>query len=301
MGTDTVTQTILGTYDSILGTNDQQISGVAIQQGAMQANAAAIPYLMGYIKGLNRIAQIIIDLIPKYYVTPRSLPIMTQDGKRSYQIINHEDNPMSVDLYYNPNSLQVKVEAGVSSGVQKQVALDQIIRMMQSSELFAQFINTMGLETILDNMDIRGIEGLKAQGVQFMKQQQEAQQAQAEAAKNQEDPATAQIQAVQQIEMAKIEQQAQKLEADTSISAAKLANEKELTNIKFMQAMAQIQQNQAELALLQQKTQAGLMESEMKMIMEKEKQDSENARTAIEAAMAVADKMKEHASVEIIE
>jgi len=267
MGTDQVTQTILGTYDSILGTNDKQISGVAIQQGAMQSNAAAIPYLQGYIRGLNRVAQIVVDLIPKYYVTPRSLPVKAPDGKRSYQIINHPNNPNSVDFSYNPNSLQIKVEAGVSSAVQKQVALDQIIRMMQSSQLFAEFINTMGLETILDNMDIRGIEGLKAQAVQFMKQLEEQKAQQAQQGNPEETAMREQTEAIKEIEMAKIQQQQQKQEGELAIQAAKVANEKTLTDVKFMQIMAQINQNQTKLGI------------------EQEKVDSENARTAIEQAM----------------
>lgn len=267
MGTDRVTQTILGSYDSVLGTNDKQISGVAIQQGAMQSNAAAIPYLMGYVKGLNRIAQIIIDLIPKYYVTPRSLPIMQADGKRSYQIINHPNNPQSIDLDYKANNLQIKVEAGVSSAVQKQVAIEQIIKMMQSSQLFAEFINTMGLETILDNLDIRGIEQLKAQSVVFMQQMQEAQKAQAEKGDPMLKAQQEQTQAVREIEMAKIEQQSIKAEGDMAIQAAKVAVEQKNTDIKFMQVMAQIEQGN------------------MKVSLEQEKVDAENARSAVETAI----------------
>lgn len=264
MGTDQVTQTILGTYDSILGTNDKQISGVAIQQGAMQSNAAAIPYLQGYIKGVNRIAQIITDLIPKFYITPRSLPIKHSDGKRDYQIINHKDNPESIDLNYNPNSLQIKVEAGVSSAVQKQVALEQIIKMMQSSQLFAEFINTMGLETILDNMDIRGIEGLKAEAVLFMQQLQQQKEQQAQQGNPEETAMREQTEAIKEIETAKVQQQELKTQGELAIQAAKVANEKQLTDIKWAQVLAQLRQGDTKLAI------------------EQEKVDAENARSAVE-------------------
>lgn len=279
MGTDQVTQTILGTYDSILGTNDKQISGVAIQQGAMQSNAAAIPYLMGYIKGLNRIAQVVIDLIPKYYVTPRSLPIMKADGKRSFQIINDKKNKDSISMQYNPNSLQIKVEAGVSSSVQKQVALEQIIKLMGASERFAAFINTMGLETILDNMDIRGIEQLKAQAVIFMKEEKEAQAANSE----KEDPMVEitkeQNETLKQIEFARIEQQAIKADGDHAVATAKVALEKEKNDLKFMEIVAKI-------------------ENESKKVeIDQEKVDSENARSAVEMAMNIT---KEHREQERI-
>lgn len=278
MGSSQVTQTILGTYDSILGTNDKQISGVAIQQGAMQSNAACLPYLMGYIKGLNRIAQVIVDLIPKYYVTPRSLPVKSPDGKRKYQIINDPNHPQNINLQYDPNDLQVRIEAGVSSAVQKQVALDQIIRMMQSSELFARFINTRGLGTILSNMDIRGIEALEAQSVQFMQEMQQQQQA----AQGQPDPTTLQLQQEQaqteaftQVEMAKVAQQREKTQGDMAIAVAKVANEKQLTDIKFMQVMAQLEQEEKRIGI------------------DKEKADAENARTAVESAIELSGKLSQ--------
>lgn len=280
MGSDRVTQTILGTYDSVLGVNDKQISGVAIQQGALQSNAAALPYLHGYINGMNRVSQIILDLIPKFYVTPRSLPIRKPDGKRSFQIIHNSvggvESPSqnSVDIYYNPNSIQIKVEAGVSSGIQKQVALDQIIKMMQSSEIFAEFINTMGLEIIIDNLDIRNIEVLKAKALEFMKMQQEkAQQAQ-----QQGDPqlelAQAQMETVREVELAKVEQLAIKAEGDQAIQTAKVAIEKQNSDIKYQEVMAKVMQMEKQLEM-----------QGIKMGMEQEKIDSENARTAVESAL----------------
>ena len=245
MGSDQVTQTILGSYDGVLGIHGQQISGAAIQQGAMQSNAAAIPYLMGYIKGLNRIAQIIIDMIPKYYVTPRSLPIRGVDGKRSYQIVNDDRMQNGIYLNYDPNDLQVRVEAGVSSAVQKQVALDQIIRMMQASQLFAQFINTEGLETIIDNMDIRGVDELKAKALQFMQQQQQMAQEAAERGDPMAQLAQQQIETEKEIEMMRISAQREKAEGELATAAARVAIEKQKADMQYLQVMAEIRdQNQ---------------------------------------------------------
>ncbi len=269
MGTDNVTQTILGSYDAQLGINGNQLSGVAIQQGAMQSNAAAIPYLIGYVKGLNRIAQIVLDLIPKYYTTPRSLPVMKSNGKRDYQIINHSENEQSIKLDYNPKNLQVKVEAGVSAAVQKQVALDQIIRMMQASEVFAEFINSMGLETILDNMDIRGIENLKAQGTIFMKQRQEAQAAAAEKEDPMQAAAKEQAETVKEIEFAKIEQRQMEAEMQNSVATAKVAIEKQKADAAYLALMAEIENDN------------------QKLLIDQEKVDSENARSAVESAINV--------------
>ncbi len=246
LGADNVTQTILGSYDSLLGTNAQQVSGTAIQQGAMQSNAAAIPYLMGYIKGVNRIAQIIVDLIPKYYTTPRTIPVKRQDGTRDYQLINKIDKRNgqqaegSIDFRYDPNSLQVKVEAGVNTAVQKQVALDQIIRMMQSSQLFAEFINTKGLDTLISNMDIRGTEEMRAQAAQFMEELQQAKEAQA----GQQDPmlqvAQAQIQAEHEVGMARVETERAKAEGQQAVDVAKLALEQQKLELAYLEVMAKV-------------------------------------------------------------
>lgn len=126
-------------------------------------------------------AQIIVDLIPKYYVTSRTLPITYPDGKRGYALINQQGG---IDLKYRSEQLEVSVNAGVNFSIQKSRALQQIIALMQASPLFAQFINTEGLSTLLDNLEIRGIDQLKAQAENFVQELKSQQQQQ----KNQPNP-----------------------------------------------------------------------------------------------------------------
>lgn len=265
LGSDRITQAILGSYDSTLATNEQNVSGVAIANGAIQTSAASTPYLIGYINGLNRIAQVVIDLIPKYIVTPRTLPVRDSTGKRSYRIVNNPNHPENIDITYKSNDLQVNVEAGVNSAIQKQVALDQIIKMMQASELFSQFINTMGLETILGNMDIRGIEELKVMAMKFMEMQQQKMEEQA----NKVDPQIEVEQGLVQVEAAKVEQRHEEAEGRLAIDAAKVAIEKQKVDAQVMSILNDIESKNAKLAL------------------EQEKVDSENARTAVETAIDI--------------
>jgi hypothetical protein len=182
-----------------------------------------------------------------------------------------------VNFYYNPNSLQVKVEEGVSSAIQKQVAIEEIIKMMQASPLFAEFINTEGLETIISNMDIRGIDELKAQAAKFMemmrqrKEQMEKAQMEAQA---QGDPqlniAREQAQTLMQIETMKVQQQAEKAEGEHAIQAAKVANEKQKNDMAFIKMMADIEEKQSKISI------------------EQERLSAENARTAIENVIEMA-------------
>ena len=172
---DSTMQSILGSYDASLGINNNQLSGVAIVEGATQSNAAAMPYVVSFLQSLNQVAQIIVDLIPKYYVTPRTLPITLPDGKRNYALINQQGG---IVLKYRCEQLEVCVSAGVNFAIQKSRALQQIIALMQASPLFAQFINTEGLPILLDNLEIRGIDQLKSQTETFVQQIKTQQQQQ---------------------------------------------------------------------------------------------------------------------------
>jgi len=258
---DEMTQVILGSYDGAAGVAQDNLSGIAFARSALQSNNASMPYIIGYIKGLNRVAQLVIDLIPKYYRTPRTLPIMLPDGKRSHIEINKKG---SLYMNYDPNSLEVKVEVGVNFAMQKEIALNTMIAMTRASPLFAEFIGQQGLQLWLDNIDIRGIEGLKEKAVQFEKQQmQKAQQAQMQEMQMQQ----AQIQQMQQ--QAQIEQQKAQLEMQqfqrtmqsptieelglmsiqekAKLDAANVAIKERDSETKFVEAMAKIELQGLEL------------------------------------------------------
>jgi len=242
--------------------NDKQVSGVAIQQGAMQSNAAAIPYLMGYIKGLQRCAEIIIHLIPLFYTTPRSIPVRLPNGKRDYQVINtpypkvdkqkqmlmkaqemgmgnemqqeeeqeseSEEQEEALMFNYDPHDMNVRVEPGVNTAVQKQVSIEQLTTMMQVSPTFAEFMNRQGLPTLLENLDIRGVEGLKEMVEQF--------QAQMESERQQAGQQPTDADKISQAEISKAmleaEARKQKTQADFAVAVAKLAQMQEETELK---------------------------------------------------------------------
>lgn len=170
---DQTMQVVLGSYDASLGINNNQLSGVALVEGATQSNAAAMPFVVGFLRGLNHAAQGIVDLIPKYLKTPRTIPIITAGGKHDFIPVN---TPGSVKLDYEDNVLQVRVEPSVNFAVQKSRALQQIVALMQASPLFAQFMNTEGLEILINNLEIYDVDQLKLMAQQFMQQMKQQQQ-----------------------------------------------------------------------------------------------------------------------------
>lgn len=275
MGSDQVTQAILGSYDAQMGIVDGSISGKAIQQGALHSNAASRPYLINYTNGLNRIAQILVDLIPKYYATPRSLPIRKMDGRRSYVLVNDAGNPDSISLKYDPNSLNIKVEAGVNTAVQKQIALEQIIRLMNASETFAQFINSEGLETLLDNIDIRGVEQLKINALKFM----DGMKQQAAAAAQQPDPMQQAVQAQVDVEMAKIQQRQLQAEGELSVKAAQVSVEKQKADTDFLKLMVETENEAVKDAIEQEKVNAENAKDAVRFAIEMGKEVRSNNET----------------------
>lgn len=275
---DEMTQVILGSYDGAAGQNNGQMSGIAFARSAIQSNNASVPYIVGYIKGLNRVAQIIVDLIPKYYRTPRSLPILLPDGKREYMEINKKG---SLYMNYDPNTLQVKVETGVNFAMQKEIALQTIVSLSQSMPSFAQFFSEKGLQTLLDNIEIRGIDDLKEKAEEYQRELQ----------KNQEQQQQVQMQQLQQqAQMQSIQmQEAQKqlnaptqediaimaIKEKSQYDAASLSLKEREAETKFLEVMSKIQNSGAE--------------SELRMA----EVDAENARTAVEASINLSKHMND--------
>jgi len=275
---DEMTQIILGSYDGAAGQNNGQMSGIAFARSAIQSNNASVPFIVGYIKGLNRVAQIIVDLIPKYYRTPRSLPVLLPDGKREYFEINKKG---SLYMNYDPNNLQVKVETGVNFAMQKEIALQTIVSLSQSMPSFGQFFSQKGLQTLLDNIEIRGIDDLKEKAVEYEKEQEKMQQMQQQMQMKQvQQQAQQQAMAMQQAQkelqsptQAQIEVMA--IQERSRVDAANLEIKERDSETKFLDVMSKIRNAD--------------VQNELKMA----EIDAENTRTAVEHTLNVSKHLHE--------
>lgn len=167
--TDQTSQTILGSYDAALGINDNQLSGVAIIEAATQTNAAAMPFVTGYLQAFTHLGNMIADLMPKYIVTPRTIPIIGMDGKREYAPVNGKMGDPGQNgqppkkgamIDYDENALNVCITAGVNFQIAKNQALQQILGVMGASEEFAKFMNGPGLPILVKNFTIHGADQL---------------------------------------------------------------------------------------------------------------------------------------------
>jgi len=247
--TDQNVQTILGSYDAALGINDNELSGIAIVEGATQSNSASMPYVVNYMHALNQVAQIIIDLIPKYYLTPRSIPTRGLDGKKGFALINH---PKGINIFYDSSVLNVRVEAGVNFEVQKNRALMQINAMMQSSQMFAAFINE-NMDILLDNMSFRNVDIVRKRAEEWREQQMKARQQQ------QNQPSPDQIKA--QLKQAELAQKSKKMDLDAIMQERELALENERIQAEKLDTMVKAGESMNDVRIANRKAEAEITKS----------------------------------------
>ncbi len=244
--TDPTTQTILGSYASNLGKNDNDLSGKAVIESSSVGNAAAMPYVVSYLQGLTQIGNIIVDLMPKYLVGRRSVTVMGKDGEKRYQEINSAGNPM---LDYDERAIHVNIDAGVNFQVQKNQAVEQIIALMNASESLGQFFNDEdgGLPILAKNLTIYGADELPeaidrwSQKKSMM--QQQAMQMQQQAA--QQNPQMIRAQA----EIMKTQANIQQQQVDNQFEIARLATEAKLADAKVLESEAKVTQAQIDSAV----------------------------------------------------
>lgn len=264
-GSDSTIQNVLGSYDASLGINNNQLSGVAIVEAASQSNATAMPYIVGCLQGMQRLAQIYVNLMPKYMVTPRTLPFMDDKGRRQFVKINQEGG---IDMDFDTNVLNVSLRAGASFQVQKNRTINMVKEIMGMSPEFSAFINSKGLRFVLDNMDGKGIEELKDLVEEWTQEQAEAQQQAAEMERQAIENDAANIRAKAAVE--KVQLDAIKQQQDFSIDVAKLELEREKTTLN-----AELTEQSFELEL-------------MKILMDKKSSERTDA-------IAIVDMDKRHA------
>ncbi len=275
---DEMTQVILGSYDGAAGQNKAPMSGIAFLRSGTQSNTASLPYLCGLCRALERAGNISVDLITKYYRTPRSLPVLLPDGTREYFEINKKG---SLYMNYDPNNLQVKVEIGVNFAMQKEITLQAINAQSQASPTFARFFDKYGLHIILDNMDIRGGDDLKEKAQEFQQQlQQQEQFAQKQQMQQMQMQAQQQAMSMQQaqkelqsptqemIEVMAIQERAK-------IDAANLSIKERDSETKFLEVMSKIRNAD--------------VENEIRLA----EVDAEQARTQVDAAINISKHLNE--------
>ncbi len=251
---DATTQTILGSYASNLGKNDNDLSGKAVIESATVGNAAAMPYVIGYLAAWTQLGCVIVDLMPKYYKGIRDIPVVSQKGVADYKRVGDKVSPA---LEYDEGSLIVNIEAGVNFQVQKNQALQQMTALMAVSQEFNEFMNSpLGLPVLVKNMTVYGSDELQEAVPKFLEQKQQQQQ---QAQQMQQQAMMQNPQMIRaQAEMQKVQHQTEQAEIENQIQIAKTAIEKELADAKILEAEAKVSQSQIDSAVRLEEAQTSL-------------------------------------------
>lgn len=263
--TGPMSQTILGSFTANLGKVSNDLSGKAIIEAASLDNAASMPYIVSYLTSLGQIANIAVDLMPKYLVGKRTVPVVQKNGEKSYQDINAPGNPMIV---YDEKSIKVNIDAGVNFQVQKSQAMQEITGLMSVSQEFNSFMNSPdGLKVLVKNLTCYGSDELQEAIPKWIElQQQQAQAAQ------QNNPQMQLMQMQMQVEQQKAQSEqtknqlkemelqlkAQKDEMENQLEIARIAIENKLADAKVIEAESKVSQAQIDSAVRLEESQTSL-------------------------------------------
>jgi len=246
MQSDQTIQNILGAFNTQLGVNNNDISGAAIVEAMTQSNGSGMPYIVNFMLAWNQVAEIYLDLFPKIYMTPRTLPIM--DNMRNPQIVPINGfGGQGISTQYSPNALNVEVEAGMNFEVQKNRSVMQMQALATAFPALAELINTKGLPILLDNLDFRGVDTLKQLATEMLQEQaQQKQQGQ-----QQPNPLTLKMQDLamrNQHKMADLQLDAQKLKQDQIKMTMDYQGQQQEQQIEMACIKAYILMNQQDVA-----------------------------------------------------
>lgn len=255
-------QSILGSGMSNPENAQDYISGKAIIEASNADNSAGMPYTIGYLAGLEQMARIHVDLMPKYILGRRTIPVVKKDGDRIYQDVNIPGKPA---LNYEQGAIKVQINAGVNFQVEKNKALQQIIGLSQSNPKLAEFFSSDdGLPILLDNLTIYGADRLKDAANSWMqKEQQKQQQAQQmQQQMMQQDPrfikAQADVKKVQ-LDAHELDMKAEQQQFDRQVKIAELALEQERVQNDAILVQHEAEQQEINSAVQREKAQAEII------------------------------------------
>jgi hypothetical protein len=252
---DAVMQNVLGSFDASMSKlTEHEMSGVAYSEMQTMSNSAAKPYVESMKRGCQSIAEKILKLIPMTYSTPRSVPVMDAQGRKTYVKINQEGG---ISMNFEPDDLEIKIEAGPSFGVQQSRALQAFNATAKAFPGFAEFMHAKGLDIIVDNLqDIRGSDELKLRADAYTEELAEMQAMMAQQP-NPEQMKTelAEKKLMMESQLAEqkmlMEDKAAKIKALTDIGKIKI--DKEKNKVEMIKAFAEINQGRKDSMLEEDK------------------------------------------------
>jgi hypothetical protein len=131
---------VSGIYPASLGAQSNETSGIAIHARDRQGDTGTYVYIENFGRMVQRVGEIVVDLIPHIYDTKRTIRIVGEDGKVDALVINKSiidpdgngidtvtENDLTVGTY------EVAVEMGPSYTTRREEARDGMQTFMQAA------------------------------------------------------------------------------------------------------------------------------------------------------------------------
>lgn len=148
-----------GIYDTALGNQSQDTSGIAIQRRNNQSQTSNFHFIDNLTRSLRHTGRILVDLIPKIYDTARTARIVKEDGDQKVVKINqpHEDeNGKQVIYSLDVGTYDVTVDTGPSFASRRQEAAASMLSLSSSMPQIMQ----SAADLIVKNMDWPGAQDI---------------------------------------------------------------------------------------------------------------------------------------------
>ena len=215
-----------GIYDAALGARSNEQSGRAIMARQQEGDVANFHYADNLERALEHTGRVLIDLIPKIYDNERVIRLMGEDGTEEPAVINQvlygvDGMPVMVnDL--SAGRFDVRVSIGPSYSTKRMEAAEAMMQFLQAYPAAAPAI----ADLVVKNSDWAGADEI-AKRLKNMVPPELLNDPEDPNAQNQPPPEPDPMQQLQmagaQKEVEKVAAEVEKIQADTMLTKAKIA------------------------------------------------------------------------------
>lgn len=153
---------VTGKYDASLGQRSNETSGRAILARQKEGDVSSFDYIDNLSKAMLYSFEIVDDLLPHIYDTPRTVRIIGEDDAEKVQKINHPVQDMQTGQWVEVNELAqgkyaIAVTVGPSFTTQRQETADAMLNLSNDP-------SPMGLLAkwgFINSMDTPGLDDVK--------------------------------------------------------------------------------------------------------------------------------------------
>lgn len=155
-----------GIYDASLGARSNETSGRAIGQRKEQGAVATFHYSDNLSYAIRYLYEILVDMIPRVYDTPRVVRILGADGgekwKQLYQTVTDEEGNQHVLNDISKGKYDVAITVGPSYATQRMEAVDTFAQLAGQIGSSFPAIGPLLAYQVISNLDLPGSEEVTA-------------------------------------------------------------------------------------------------------------------------------------------